>query len=87
MSPRKNIIRCGEIVVAKERSVKKPPWFNSYCHPLLEASLRDYLATWGKRTCPRFETESVGFELGTSGFRDPRSYPLGHRAPQVPVMM
>ena len=35
----------------------------------------------GKRTCPRFETASVGFELGTSGFRDPRSYPLGHRAP------
>ena len=23
----------------------------------------------------------MGFELGTSGFRDPHSYPLGHRAP------
>ena len=38
----------------------------------------DIKATWGKQTCPRFETASVGFELGTSGFRDPRSYPLGH---------
>ena len=25
----------------------------------------------------------MGFELGTSGFRDPRSYQLGHRAPLI----
>ena len=62
---------------------------------ILEAS-RETLATWGKRTCPRFETASVGFKPRTSRLRDLRSYPLrptthsataphnplGHRAPQ-----
>ena len=52
------------------------PWRSLYTHTFI-----DIKATWGKRTCPRFETASVGFELGTSGFRDRRSYPLSHSAP------
>ena len=51
------------------------PWGSSYTHTFKGN------VGWGKRTCPRFETASVGFEFGTSGFRDPRSYPLGHLAP------
>ena len=41
-----------------------------------------FKARWGKRTCPRLKTASVGFEPRTSVFRDLRSYPLGHRAPR-----
>ena len=53
------------------------PWRSSYTHTFIQTK-----ATWGKRTCPRFETASVGFEPRTSGFRDLRSTHSA-TAPQV----
>ena len=40
-------------------------------------------AMWDKRTCPRFETASVGFKTQDLCIERPaaRSYQLGHRAP------
>ena len=57
-------------------------WFDSYCHHFLIDTSRD-LVNVRKRTCPRFETASVGFEPSTSRLRNLRSNPLSHCTPKT----